>query len=64
MLSKNTRYQETHNALLDAEDELQIMQLLGCEISEYVIAEISDKKAVVLNPQKTYSGSSKRKRRL
>lgn len=43
MLSKNTRYQETHNALLDAEDELQIMQLLGCGISEYVIAEISDK---------------------
>lgn len=64
MLSKNTRYQETHNALLNAEDELQIMQLLGCEISEYVIAEISDKKAMVLNPQKTYSGSSKRKRRL
>lgn len=42
MLSKNTRYRETHNALLDAEDELQIMRLLRCKISEYDIAEISD----------------------
>lgn len=40
MLSKNKRYSETHNAVLDAEDELQIMQLLGHGISEYDIAVI------------------------
>lgn len=40
MLSKNKRYSETHNAALDAEDELQIMQLLGHGISEYDIALI------------------------
>lgn len=40
MLSNNMRYSETHNAVLDAEDELQIMQLLGYEISEYDIALI------------------------
>ena len=44
MLSDNNGYSETHNAVLDAEDELQIMQLLGYEISEYDIAYISDKK--------------------
>ena len=44
MLSKNRRYSETHNAVLDAEDELRIMQLLGHGISEYDIAFISDKK--------------------
>ena len=44
MLSGNRRYRETHNAVLDAEDELRIMQLLGHEISEYDIALISDKK--------------------
>lgn len=40
MLSKNKSYRETHNAVLDAEDELQIMQLLGYEISTYNIAFI------------------------
>ena len=40
MLSKNKRYSETHNAVLDADDELQIMQLLGNAISEYDIALI------------------------
>lgn len=45
MLSKNRRYSETHNAVLDAEDELRIMQLLGHGISEYDIALVSDKKA-------------------
>lgn len=40
MLSKNTRYSETHNAAMDAEDELQIMQLLGHGIGEYDIALI------------------------
>lgn len=44
ILSKNERYSETHNAVLDAEDELQIMQLLGHKISEYDIAFVSDKK--------------------
>lgn len=37
MLSDNKGYRETHNAVLDAEDELQIMQLLGHEISKYDI---------------------------
>lgn len=40
MLSENRKYSETHNAVLDAEDELQIMQLLGHRISEYDIALI------------------------
>lgn len=43
MLSKNEWYHETHNAVLDALDELKIMQLLGYEIREYDIAIISDK---------------------
>ncbi len=38
MLSGDNRYRETHNAVLDAEDELQIMQLLGYGIKEYEIA--------------------------
>ena len=46
MLSKNDRYTETHNAVLDAQDELKIMQLLGHEIGEYDIAFISDKNRV------------------
>lgn len=44
MLSKNRRYSETHNAVLDAEDELRIMQLLGYGISEYDIALLPDEK--------------------
>lgn len=44
MLSKNRRYSETHNAVLDAEDELRIMQLLGYRISEYDVALLLDKK--------------------
>lgn len=40
MLRKDKRYSETHNALLDAEDELQIMQLLGHEMSVYDAAVI------------------------
>ena len=40
MLSKNQNYRETHNAVLDAEDELKIMQLLGHRIREYKIALI------------------------
>ncbi len=40
MLSDNKGYRETHNAVLDAEDELQIMQLLGHEISKYDAAYI------------------------
>lgn len=52
MLSKNKRYSETHNAVLDAEDELQIMQLLGHEISKYDIAFISDRKISVIESRK------------
>lgn len=44
MLSENGGYRETHNAVLDAEDELQIMQLMGHGISEYDIALIPNKK--------------------
>lgn len=44
MLSENKYYSETHNAISDARDELKIMQLLGCEIREYDIAIISDKR--------------------
>ena len=40
MLSKNEEYNETHNALLEAQDELKIMELLGCEIGEYDIAAL------------------------
>lgn len=40
MLSKNKRYRETHNAVLDAQDELEIIRLLGHEITEYDIALI------------------------
>ena len=47
MLSKNKRYRETHNAVLDAQDELEIIQLLGYEIEEYDIALISDKKTSI-----------------
>lgn len=42
MLNDNKGYRETHNAVLDAEDELQIMQLLGHEISQYDIAFVSN----------------------
>ena len=44
MLSKNRGYSETHNAVLDAEDELRIMQLLGHGISVYDVAFLADKK--------------------
>ena len=40
MLSKNKQYRETHNAVLDAQDELEIIRLLGHEIEEYEIALI------------------------
>ncbi len=45
MLSNNKRYRETHNAVLDAQDELEIIRLLGHGIEEYQIACLSDKKA-------------------
>ncbi|MCM1540934.1 MAG: hypothetical protein NC121_06685 [Blautia sp.] len=44
MLCKDRRYSETHNAVMDAMDELEIMRLLGHEISVYEIALIPDKK--------------------
>lgn len=40
MLNRDRGYSETHNAVLDAEDELQIMQLLGHGLSKYEIAHI------------------------
>jgi hypothetical protein len=35
MLSNNPIYSETHNALLDAADELKIMKMLGHDITKY-----------------------------
>lgn len=35
MLSGNGNYCETHNAILDAQDELKIMQLLGHDLEKY-----------------------------
>lgn len=43
MLRKSKRYSETHNAVLDARDELEIMRLLGHEIKEYSIAFVAGK---------------------
>jgi len=40
MLGKNKKYSETHNAVLDAQDELEIMQLLGHGLRIYEIARI------------------------
>lgn len=40
MLGRDKGYSETHNAVLDAEDELQIMRLLGHGLSQYDIAHI------------------------
>lgn len=37
MLSGNATYRETHNALLDALDELEIVRLLGHGIDEYIL---------------------------
>lgn len=48
MLSGNKGYRETHNAVLDAEDELQIMQLLGHAISKYDVACISDRRSLAV----------------
>ena len=53
MLSGNHRYYETHNAVLDAEDELQIMQLLGHGLNEYEIAMLSDKKISMAGQQQS-----------
>ena len=36
LLSGKTRYRETHNAVLDALDELSIMELLGIALEEYI----------------------------
>ncbi len=36
MLSGNLRYREVHNALRDAIDELQIMDMLGHSVSHYI----------------------------
>ena len=36
LLSGKLRYRETHNAVLDALDELSIMRLLGIPLSDYI----------------------------
>ncbi len=38
MFGTKSAYRETHNAVLDAEDELEIMRLLGHEIGAYNIS--------------------------
>ena len=40
LLSGNCRYTEVHNALYDADDELEIMRLLGKTFEEYIVAKI------------------------
>ncbi len=40
MFRKNKRYDETHNAVLDARDELEIMQLLGYGLDVYEVARL------------------------
>ena len=40
MLRKSRKYRETHNAVLDAQDELEIIQLLGYGLGEYEIARL------------------------
>ncbi len=65
MLSNNKRYRETHNAVLDAQDELEIIRLLGHGIEEYQIACLSDKKAPNTKAQhktKVIEKPSKKKR--
>lgn len=42
ILSGNSGYCETHNALRDALDELEIMRLLGLPIEKYETAKIND----------------------
>ena len=44
MFSERDCYQETHNALLDAQDELEIMQLLGHELKVYEIALLQNQR--------------------
>ncbi|MDE6949591.1 MAG: AAA family ATPase [Lachnospiraceae bacterium] len=52
MLSKNEGYKETHNALLDAQDELKIMELLGCKIEEYDIAVLGKRTSAKKLPER------------
>jgi len=40
MLSGNTRYCETHNALTDAIDELKIIEMLGYSIDTYEVGRL------------------------
>ena len=51
MLSKRDCYQETHNAVLDAQDELEIMRLLGYGIEEYEIALLPDQRVPAVKPR-------------
>ena len=39
MLQQDNTYEETHNALQDAMDELEMMQLLGNPIEQYFVTE-------------------------
>ncbi len=41
MLTGNSRYYETHNAVLDAMDELKIVELLGHELGAYECGRIN-----------------------
>ncbi len=61
MLRDDQEYRETHNAVLDAEDELEIMKLLGYALSGYDIALISERKCLSAGIQKRAAAFSGRK---
>lgn len=53
LLSGNQRYNEVHNAICDAINELEIMNLLDYTIEEYNCAQINpDKKSKIIRQQK------------
>ncbi|MFU0909309.1 hypothetical protein [Mesomycoplasma ovipneumoniae] len=51
MVTKNENYLETHNALLDAMDELRIMELLGLDIETFL--NPNNNKEKTTTPKKT-----------
>lgn len=65
LLRGEKNYIETHNALFDAEDELEIMRLLDIDICEYDVALLSNKlkkKDVVLEIQQNKEYSLEKQR--
>lgn len=56
MLRRDDQYCESHNAAMDARDELEIMRLLGYGLQEYEIARIADQSTVPMAPQNVQTG--------